>query len=112
MIDDKKIEEVAINYSQSLRENEIPSSAFRDFKEGAHWAIQELLNGLWHDAKEEPKPKNKKEYIIVQFSDSSFSVCNLDWLKDNPLKNWSPNGVIDKWCYIPDLLPKQKGGEE
>lgn len=128
MIDEKKIEDASIAYSKLMREEAEkdefgklcdPVDILADsilseivFKEGAHWAIQEFLKDLWHDVSEEPKPNNKKDHIIVQFDDSSFGICNLDWYNDCPLKDWSTNGVINRWCYLSDLLPKQKGGEQ
>ena len=112
MITDNAINNAAKEYCNKryLTSQDAPFIA-EGFRQGAHWAIQEFLKDLWHDAKEDPKINKKKGYIIVQFNDDSFSICNLDWLNDDPLKDWSPNGVIDRWCYIDDLLKKTEDAE-
>ena len=118
MLNEKKIEEATKLITEKYRYYTTLSNVDRDkvvkssFSDGAHWAIQEFLKDLWHDASEEPKSNNKKTYIVIQYNDDSFSICMLDWLNDYLLKDWSPNGIINRWLYLDDLLPKQKGGEE
>ena len=62
MIDDKKIEEAASAYGTSNGYSVIgPDGRISlkpeletAFEAGIHWAINEFLKNLWHDAEEEP----------------------------------------------------------
>ena len=45
MIDEKKIEEAASDYCQTLRENQTLSFAYRDFIAGVNWAIKNHKEG-------------------------------------------------------------------
>ena len=86
-----------------------------DFKDGANWAINEFLKGLWHPASEEPKTDLFTPCLIQLESDyegSRFAVH--DYHKNIGFS--SPKGWIDKkeiirWCYVYDLFPK-KGGKQ
>ena len=66
---------------------------------GAHWAIQEFLKDLWHDASEVPENRallvelKIGKYIISMYSQEVKLFCK-------------------KWCYLSDILPKQKGGSK
>lgn len=105
MLDEKKIEEDASDYSKTLRKNQTLSFAYRDFKAGAHWAIKEFLKGLWHDASEEPR---NKASVLVIGGDKDHIIYYLesdyqDW--NHEVELWE----INKWCYLDDLL-EQKGG--
>ena len=82
---------------------------------GAHWAIQEFLKGLWHPASEEPK--ENKPYIY----DSPHNSKSYYYVEDDVAKvleiyhRWNRYVRIYKkhhWCYLDDILPKQKGGEK
>lgn len=66
MIDDKKIEEAARYYCN----NRYPASQdapfiAEGFRLGAKWAVNELLNGLFHPASEVPRNDNGK---VLAFS--------------------------------------------
>lgn len=77
------------------------------FKEGVRWANNEFLKDLWHDAKEEPE-MNKE--FLVEWRTENRSIMILQ----TKLKSWKKlsNQEIIQWCYIDDLLPTQKGGEQ
>ena len=113
MIDDKEIDIAARAQVLSKHFNETAYFQLRsieDFTEGAHWAINEFLKGLWHPASEEPREfaevlaeakitESIKTYISFKRNDALF-------------KNWdaySSGANITRWLYIDDLFPK--GGE-
>ena len=108
MIDEKKIEEAANGYSKILREHQTLSFAYRDFKEGAHWAINEFLKGLWHDASE--KPQDFNEWIIIKYDKYSY-VAARQVKKEDHWDNVVKHVPSFHWCYLSDILPKE-GGEE
>ena len=64
MIDNKKIEEAANEYSQDNCGYSYNINEFLAFKEGAKWAINEL-NHLFHPASEVPRNDNGK---VLAFS--------------------------------------------
>lgn len=124
MIDDKKIEEAAIE-AADLYEQDLPMMSYNEdtevdgqhhfcqefgaelFKDGAKWAINEFLKDLWHPASE--KPERNTPYL------AQLSVSPLETLRSfetfSDSRHWeqfSENSII-RWCYIDDLLPKQKG---
>lgn len=108
MIDDKKIEEAAINKCGFISS---------EFYSGAKWAIGEFLKNLWHPASEEPKRTNQEnEFVecLVRFKDGIVCLYNYDawhhWWYSNE-DNQKFLGLIDKWLYIDDLLTKE-GGEK
>ena len=113
-MDEKKIEEAASLYAEKYRwevaisDDEVRNLCRKLFKEGAHWAIQEFLKELWHDASEEPR--NKAYILIVDKERDSmvdfFEPNDEDW--DHEVELWN----IDRWLYIEDLFPKQKGDEK
>ena len=101
MLDEKKIEEVAHGYSKTLRENQTLSFAYRDFKAGAHWAIDEFLKDLWHNASEEPKGYN--EWILLYYSTGNF--LSVHQVKD--FVNWKKFvefAPFKQWAYLDDLF--------
>lgn len=118
MIDEKKIEEAANSSAEQNRwevaisDEEVITLCKKVFKEGAHWAIQEFLKGLWHDAKEEPKEKG---YIITKWwvdslNDTYYECDNIqDRVKWG---EYTKGNHIMGWCYLSDILPTQKGGEK
>lgn len=114
MIDDKEIDIAARAQVLSKHFNETAYFQLRsieDFTEGAHWAINEFLKGLWHPASEEPREfaevlaeakitESIKTYISFNRNDALF-------------KNWdaySSGANITRWLYIDDLFQKE-GGE-
>ena len=66
MIDDKKIEDAARRYSEVTDCDKQEALLIEEgFKEGANWAINELLNGLFHPSSEVPRNDNGK---VLAFS--------------------------------------------
>mgnify|MGYP006981374814 CR=1 FL=1 len=124
MINDKEIDIAARAQALSKHINETAYFHLRsieDFKDGAHWAINEFLKDLWHPASEEPDVRNKT--IICLYDDGS--ICQdyevYDIATDHDTHslqigefNWNcyaEDEEIKKWCYKDDLLPK-KGGKQ
>lgn len=123
-MDDKKIEETARRYSKVTDcDKEVSLLVQEGFTEGAKWAIEEFLKGLWHDAKEVPTQKD--QYILEYFeSYSTGTECDYDkyfglsytskdgFTDDTWIESTNNDGVPSCWLYINDLLPNQKGGEQ
>ena len=115
MIDEKKIEEVAIKEA-ILQTNSIEGEvAMSSFTKGAHWAIEQFLKGLWHDASEEPKEGENIVYYDGEYIDSLTWIRLFHHGKRALIKEtWeevsTPLNIL-RWCYLSDLLPKE-GGEK
>lgn len=121
MIDDKKIEDAAnkhvdteyARYNSGEVEEEMICLRGKDsFKEGAKWAINELLNNLWHPASE--KPREFAEVLAEAKITESIKTYISFKRNDALFKNWdaySSGANITRWLYIDDLLPKE-GGEQ
>ena len=124
MIDDKKIEEAAIE-AADLYEQDLPTMSYYEdtevdgqhhfcqqfgaelFEAGANWAINEFLKDLWHPADEEP---NKGKFILMEMRNGDNYA--LYWVNDE--YSWERICTMfttTSWLYIDDLFPK-KGGEE
>lgn len=109
MIDDKKIEEAAINKCGFISS---------EFYSGAKWAINEFLNDLWHPNAEDPKMTNQEnEFVecLVKFKDGIVCLYDYDtwhhwWCSDENTQTFL--GQIDKWLYIDDLLTKEGGNHD
>lgn len=116
MIDEKKIEETAQRYCKVTDANEKETSLLMEgFKEGAHWAINKFLKGLWHDASEEPKEGENIVYYDGEYIDSLTWIRLFHHGKRALIKEtWeevsTPLNILC-WCYLSDLLPKE-GGEK
>lgn len=103
MIDDKKIEEAAINKCGFISS---------EFCSGAKWAINEFLRNLWHPISEEPR---KDVSIMVERHNdkNTFYYVWHRW-QDNFYPSWTDAILcsrVSRWLYIDDLLPKE-GGEQ
>lgn len=122
MIDNKKIEEAAKQYSEKSYISGYFQACYKDaFMDGAKWAINELLKNLWHPASEEPDVRHKT--IICLYDDGNirqdYDVYDEAITHDTFLGidkfNWNDyaeNEEIKKWCYATDLLPKEEGENE
>lgn len=102
MIDNKKIEDAA----KSLRKdfNDDVTQGFLvefGFEKGAKWGINEFLKDLWHPVSERPR---RNTTYLVQMKDCIFETFS----DSRHWEQFSENSII-RWCYIDDLLPKQKG---
>ena len=108
MIDEKKIEEAAIENSEKLSDCKHYRDLVVGFKAGAHWAINEFLKNLWHSADEEPEKFRKILYTggSIDTTDTTMLIINNSWNTKVCLLK------IKKWCYIDDLFPKEGGSEE
>ena len=87
------IKEAAVNYDSRL-------VAFRAFMKGADWRI----NGVWHDANEEPKYDEffLYENVIQAFHvDCIFPSQDEAFVWDDYVKDWG----LMRWAYIKDLMP-------
>lgn len=113
MIDDKKIEEAKKSFIADKKVLGI--MAMNDlacgFKAGAKWAINELLNDLWHPASEEPREFAE---VLAEAKITESINTYLSFKRNDALfKNWAAYSLganITRWLYVDDLLPK-KGGE-
>lgn len=93
MIDNKKIEEAAINKCGFISS---------EFYSGAKWAIDEFLKDLWHPVSE--KPERNTTYL-VQTKDCIFETFydSAEW------EIFVEGCNITGWLYIDDFLPKKEG---
>ena len=106
MIDNKKIEDAA----KSLRKdfNDDVTQGFLvefGFEKGAKWAINEFLKDLWHSPNEIPEIGRilvmENHYCGGRIVLHSCIRCGTF---HNPLEP-----TTQKWFYLDDLFPKQKG---
>ena len=122
MIDDKKIEEAARG-AADLYEQDLPMMSYDEdtevdgqhhfcqefgaelFKDGAKWAINELLKELWHPASEEPR---KDVSIIVEtYNDENMFYYAWNRWQDNFYPSWTYAvfcSRVTRWLYIDDLF--------
>uniref|UniRef100_UPI004027A08E hypothetical protein n=1 Tax=Segatella hominis TaxID=2518605 RepID=UPI004027A08E len=112
MIDDKKIEEAAINKCGFISS---------EFYSGAKWAINEFLKDLWHPISEEPDVRHKTIICLYEDGDihQDYDVFDEAITHDTFLGigefNWNDyaeNEKIMKWCYATDLVPKEGGNHD
>lgn len=106
MIDNKKIEEAERRYCKVTDCKKEEALLEEGFKEGAHWAINELLKDLWHPVSEEPE-ENKK--LLVQYTNYDLET-DYEVDMNTPFTEWKQHAVsykFMKWCYIEDILPKR-----
>lgn len=89
MIDNKKIEEVAINKCGFISS---------EFYSGAKWAIDEFLKDLWHPVSEEPK---ESIFMLSEYEKGKYYANYFDKNRGG----WSNKRLI-RWLNIDDLLPK------
>ena len=110
MIDEKEIEEAAIENSEKLSDGKHYRDLVVGFKAGAKWAINEFLKGLWHPNTEEPD-KSKSDIINLGFDNDAYLQFkeSILWNKESWRHSIS-RCQITKWAYLSDILPK-KGGK-
>ncbi len=105
MIDDKKIETVANEYSQDNCGYSYNINKLLAFKDGAKWMQEKFLKELWHPSSEEPKKGRVFLYKTI------FKGYGLNQIIDgNEWKYIIKYQKATQWLYIDDLLPKD-GGE-
>ena len=97
MIDDNKIEEAAVksaNYLKGICDFTVINAFEEGFKEGAKWAVNELLKDLWHQKDEEPEGYD--EWILLHYS--AFNYYSLSQVKS--FKSWKEFvDMCRKWFY-------------
>ena len=77
------------------------------FNAGAKWAINELMENLWHPAKEIPEEERP---VLVVYKHGGYSIEY--WKAYNisgQVNYWTLD--ITQWLYVDDLFPKE-GGEQ
>ena len=123
MIDEKKIESAARG-AADLYEQDLPLMSYYEdtevdgqhhfcqefgaelFKDGAKWAINEFLKGLWHPNTEEPD-KSKSDIITLGFDNDAYLQFkkSILWREESWRHSISRCQII-KWAYLSDILPK------
>ena len=135
MIDDKKIEEAAIE-AADLYEQDLPIMSYNEdtevdgrhhfcqefgaelFKDGAKWAINEFIKELFHPASEVPRNDNGK---VLAFSKEfgNRKLYNMNAMLDETICNtykemWEEQVYMFKfsdWIFVDELLDLiTKGG--
>ena len=103
MIDEKKIEEDAIENSEKLSDGKHYRDLVVGFKDGAKWTIEQFLKSLWNPDSKEPKKFRKILYTggSVDATDTTMLITNNSWNTKVCLLE------IKKWCYIDDLFSKE-----
>ena len=127
MIDDKKIEEVAMTYcaeSADITNRNVDldidkcADLYNGFIAGAKWAINEFLKDLWHPASEVPRNDYTDILVVCKEPQRPIVLFLEDILDGTPDDIASYNDMwmhlcdvyrITKYCYIGDLLPKEGG---
>lgn len=123
MIDDKKIEESAVestNYLKGICDFTVINASEEGFKAGAKWAINEFLKELFHPASEVPRNDNGK---ILAFSRKlgSRKLYNMNAMLDKTTCNtyqemWEEQVYmfrLSDWIFVDELFDLiTKGGEQ
>ena len=100
MIDDNKIEEAAVksaNYLKGICDFTVINAFEEGFKEGAKWAVNELLKDLWHPASEEPE---KNHFVLFKTAGNSFET---EYIGKNDWATIVRCFKVVKWFYVDDL---------
>lgn len=87
MIDDKKIEEAANEYSQDNCGYSYDIEKLLAFEQGAKWAIDEFLKDLWHPISEEPK---ESVFMLSEYEKGKFYANYFD----KNIRGWSNQRLI------------------
>ena len=108
MIDDKKIEDAAKQYSEESYISSYFQACYKDaFMNGAKWAINEFLNDLLHPAEEIPEQERP---VLVVYKHGGYSIVYWEAYNISGQVNyWTLD--ITQWLYVDDLFPKE-GGEQ
>ena len=109
MINDKKIEDAAKQYSEESYISDYFQACYKDaFMEGAKWMQEEFLKNLYHPASEVPEIGR---VIIIEnhYPDGriEFPSRMRKSTSHNPI-----DGETQKWLYIDDLLPKKRDNHD
>ena len=126
MITNKQIEEAkkAFIADKKVLGVEAMNDLACGFTAGAHWAIEQFLKDLWHDANEVPKCEDKgiliKHKVLDRIETGDYHIeydsfiLGEDFRNEEDWKEFKDIGYdcVDSWLCIDDLIPKQKGGED
>lgn len=97
MIDDKKIEEAAINKCGFISS---------EFYSGAKWMQEEFLKDLWHPASEEPR---QKAMLLIEISLPKLTPRKSYYADILIGEDWDitcGTMAISRWLYVDDLISK------
>lgn len=104
MIDNKKIEEAANEYSQDNCGYSYNIEKCLAFEHGAHWVIEQLSN-LWHHKSEIPDGR-------ILYIDNLNFPHGMDWFRNSHYdEDWDAVSDVEQikgWIYVKDLLPMMK----
>lgn len=106
MIDDKKIEEAAIENSEKLSDGKHYRDLVVGFKAGAHWTINEFLKDLWHDAEEEPY-SNLSPILLDGIDREGRQIVKTSFFRSGYWNKTVEYYGIIRWLYIDDLFPEE-----
>lgn len=112
MIDQKIIEKLAqLDDATILRRLPDSKRSFFEygFQRGYNRAINEFLKDLWHDVDEIPK---RAKAFIFECGDDSMNYHIGMMFNPNDYKKNAETWHMNRWCYLEDILPKQKGGNQ
>ena len=107
MMDEKKIEEAAIENSEKLSDGRHFRDLIVGFKAGAEWAINEFLKRLWHPAEEEPNHEAIRTYILGKTKASKSGVLPMLLRPNTNWKEFVASHGVTHWLYVNDLLSKE-----
>lgn len=111
MIDEKKIEEAAIENSEKLSDGKHYRDLVVGFKAGARWAINEFLKDLWHPAEEEPNHEAIRTYILGKTEASESGLLPMLLRPNTNWKEFVVSHGVTNWLYVDDLLVKGRRRE-
>lgn len=109
MIDEKKIKQAAIECADEYYPVDLgidKEELCRElFTKGAHWAINEFLKDLWHDASE--KPTRGKLLLTQSVSDKGSNLYEYEVETATHVLDYCREFPLYRWLYIDDLLTKR-----
>ena len=110
MIDDKKIDNEAVSYTQdgyNDYSSDMQDVIKESFKSGAEWAINEFLKDLWHPTSEVPR---EKAMLLIEISPTKLTPKKLYYVDTFIGEDWEikcSTMCISRWLDVDDLLPKK-----
>ena len=78
---------------------------------GAHWAIEQFLEDLWHDIRQERIPKKGFFLIEMAIEGRIFYVSKRLPAEESILSSYLRQGCVRRWSNLEDLLKHEEGGE-
>lgn len=79
------------------------------FRQGAYWAWESLTGNLWYPASKEPAADKA---IIIEYGIDDKKKYTFSSNRPKDWKDYVRKFNFTKYCYVEDILPKEKGGEE